>query len=225
MFTSVAQADDWPQWLGPNRDSVWPETGILDKFPEDGPKVLWRTPISSGYAGPAVADGKVYVTDRVLAKGATNPADPFDNKTEGEEHRARAVPRREDRQGTLEARVRVPVPDQLPGRAALHADRHGGKVYTLGAMGDLFCLDAATGKVVWSKNFPKDYGAKVPTWGFCGHPLVYKDLVVCIVGGQGSVAVAFDKDTGPGEVEEPDRARTGLQRRRRSSRRAARTRW
>ena len=56
-------ADDWPQWLGPKRDSVWPETGIIDKFPEGGPKVLWREPISGGFTGPAVADGKVYVAD------------------------------------------------------------------------------------------------------------------------------------------------------------------
>ena len=73
---------------------------------------------------------------------------------------------------------------------------HEGKVYSLGAMGDLYCLDAKTGKVIWSKNFPKDYAAPVQTWGFCSHPLVYKDLVICICGGEGSVAVAFDKNTG-----------------------------
>jgi outer membrane protein assembly factor BamB len=73
---------------------------------------------------------------------------------------------------------------------------HEGKVYTLGAMGDLFCLDANTGKVVWSKNFLNDYAAKVPTWGFCGHPLVYKNLLICLVGGENALAVAFDKDTG-----------------------------
>src|SRR5262245_15119233 len=70
-------AADWPQWLGPNRDGVWPETGIMRELPKGGPKVLWRTPISAGYSGPAVAGGKVYVADRVLAKGAMNPADPF----------------------------------------------------------------------------------------------------------------------------------------------------
>jgi outer membrane protein assembly factor BamB len=63
-------------------------------------------------------------------------------------------------------------------------------------MGDLYCLAADTGKPVWSKNFPTDYGAKVPKWGFCGHPLVYQNLVICVVGGDGSVVVAFDKDTG-----------------------------
>src|SRR6266516_3574725 len=56
------RADDWPQWLGPQRDGVWRETGIMERFPREGPKVRWRTPIAGGYAGPAVAGGK----ERVL---------------------------------------------------------------------------------------------------------------------------------------------------------------
>src|SRR5437764_755938 len=59
LFSRPAQADDWPQWLGPRRDGVWRETGILERFPAGGPVVLWRTPIGAGYAGPAVADGRV----------------------------------------------------------------------------------------------------------------------------------------------------------------------
>src|SRR6266542_58709 len=68
-----ARADDWPQWLGPRRDGVWRETGILDKFPKGGPKVLWRTKIGAGYTGPAVVGDRVYVMDCQaprLAKGA-----------------------------------------------------------------------------------------------------------------------------------------------------------
>src|ERR1019366_904561 len=61
----AAHADDWPQWLGPQRDGVWRETGILRKFPAGGPKVRWRTPVGEGYSGPSVAKGKVYITDRV----------------------------------------------------------------------------------------------------------------------------------------------------------------
>src|SRR4051812_16367277 len=76
-----ARADDWPQWLGPQRDGVWRETGILEKWPAAGPKVRWRLAISEGYSGPAVAAGKVYITDRVLAKGATNSDDPFERSS------------------------------------------------------------------------------------------------------------------------------------------------
>src|SRR5581483_3658525 len=72
-----ARADDWPQWLGPQRDGVWRETGIVEKFPPGGPKVLWKAPVGGGYAGPAVAGGKVYVIDRVLPEGTRNPANAF----------------------------------------------------------------------------------------------------------------------------------------------------
>ena len=69
LVHSVARADDWPQWLGPKRDSVWRETGIVQKFPTNGPPVLWRVALGAGYSGPVVAKGRVYVTDRQLAQG------------------------------------------------------------------------------------------------------------------------------------------------------------
>src|SRR5436305_4924194 len=77
VLAATARGDDWPQWLGPQRDGVWREAGILDKFPAGGPRVLWRAPCGMGYAGPAVAQGKVFLADRVLAKGAKNPDSPF----------------------------------------------------------------------------------------------------------------------------------------------------
>lgn len=193
-------ADDWPQWLGPKRNSVWSETGIVRELPKDGPAVRWRYQIASGYSGPAVADGFVFVTDRVLGKGATNPADPFDTKT--------AIPSTE-RIHCLDAKTGVkkwqyeydcPYKISYPAGPRATPAISGGKVYSLGAMGDLICLDEKVGTLIWSKNFPRDYEAKVPTWGFCSHPLVYKDLVICIVGGvingEGALAIAFDKDTG-----------------------------
>ena len=63
---SAVVADDWPQWRGPNRDGVWSESGILSDFGDTQVKIKWRAPISSGYSGPTVADGLVYVTDRVV---------------------------------------------------------------------------------------------------------------------------------------------------------------
>src|ERR1700691_4438556 len=77
VSVSAVRGDDWPQWLGPKRDGVWRETGILAKFPPGGPKVRWRTPIGEGYSGPSVANGKVYVTDRVAAN---NPKSGFSKK-------------------------------------------------------------------------------------------------------------------------------------------------
>ena len=68
------QADDWPQWLGPQRDGVWRETGIMETLPTNGLKFRWRTAIGAGYSGPAVAKGRVYVMDRRLPEGTTKPA-------------------------------------------------------------------------------------------------------------------------------------------------------
>src|SRR5215218_9334847 len=73
----VVHADDWPQWLGPQRDGEWRETGILEKFPADGLKVRWRVPIGGGYTGPAVANGRVYVMDRQSAPGTSQPPNAF----------------------------------------------------------------------------------------------------------------------------------------------------
>src|SRR5438132_10147708 len=81
VICSRARADTWPQWLGPRRDGVWRETGILDKFPANGPRVRWRTPIGGGYAGPAVVGDKVFVTDRVLPPGVKNPDNLFARST------------------------------------------------------------------------------------------------------------------------------------------------
>jgi len=72
----------------------------------------------------------------------------------------------------------------------------GGKVYTLGAEGNVFCLDAVTGKEIWARDFKKDFSVQTPTWGFAGHPLIDGNKLICLAGGEGSVAVAFDKETG-----------------------------
>jgi outer membrane protein assembly factor BamB len=192
-----ARADDWPQWMGPHRDGVWSESGIIDSLPKNAaPKRLWKVPLCAGYSGPAVADGRVYVTDRILAPGAKNPDDPFNTK-----HIVESTERVlcfDAATGTELWKHKYPCPYQIsyPFGPRCTPTIKDGKVYTLGAMGDLYCLDARDGKQLWAKNFPKDYEAKVPTWGFCGHPLVYKDLLICVVGGEHATVVAFDKDSG-----------------------------
>jgi outer membrane protein assembly factor BamB len=195
LTAARVRADDWPQWLGPQRDGVWRETGLIAKFPQGGPKVRWRTALGGGYAGPAVAQGRVYVTDRVLAPGVKDPDDPFARSNSAGTERVRCL---DEATGKLVWEHSYPCTYQIsypcgPRATPLVA---GDKVYTLGAMGDLYCLDARTGKPVWSKNFPRDYGAPVPGWGFAAHPLLDGDRLICLVGGNESVVVAFDKDTG-----------------------------
>jgi outer membrane protein assembly factor BamB len=195
LFLSAARGDDWPQWLGPQRDGVWRETGILDKFPKDGPKVRWRTPIGIGYAGPAVAAGKVYVTDRVLDPGIQNPKSGFSkNRVPGKER----VLCLDEANGKVLWTHEYPVTYEIgyPNGPRTTPIIHAGKVYTLGAMGDLRCLDALKGELLWSRNFMKDYGAPTQVWGFSASPLIDGDRLICVVGGEGSIAVAFHKDTG-----------------------------
>lgn len=189
MFVAVApvsriQADDWPQWLGPRRDGVWRETGIVDQFPAGGPPILWRTLLGGGYAGPAVAEGRVIVLDRKHDAG-TERVLCLDQKT-GQV------------QWTHEYRCNY-AGLSYPAGPRCTPTVHEGKVYALGAMGDLHCLDAAKGTVLWHRNLPRDYnvrGQSFPRWGYAAHPLIDGDRLICLAGGRGSIAVALDKNTG-----------------------------
>lgn len=197
VFSALAsaRADDWPQWLGPRRDGVWRESGILEKFPEGGPKLRWRVPIGAGYSGPAVADGRVYVMDRVLPDGVAPPKNAFARATVQGKERVLCL---DEKTGNVLWKKEYDCPYQIsyPLGPRVTPTVGGGKVYALGAMGHLFCLDAKTGRVHWTKHFPEDYQARIPQWGFAAHPLLDGDKLICLVGGEGTVAVAFHKDTG-----------------------------
>lgn len=195
ISSSAIRADDWPQWLGPKRDSVWRESGILAKFPESGPKVLWRKKIAGGYAGPAVAGGKVFVADFVTDVDTQKASAPNARPAiEGEER----ILCFDAKSGDLlwEHADKCAYGISYPAGPRCTPTVHQGKVYTLGAEGNLFCLDAAKGNVLWSKDFKRDFKSKTPLWGFCGHPLVDGRKLICVVGGEEGIAYAFDKDTG-----------------------------
>ena len=191
--TATALADDWPQWMGPNRDGQWKETGILDKFPSGGPKKLWSVPINGGYAGPAVAAGKVYVTDYEPAEGERGNVPNIASKRNGKE-RVLCLDAKTGKE-LWKHEYDCPYAVSYASGPRCTPTVADGKVYALGAMGDLHVLDAEKGTLVWSKDFKKDYKAKTPLWGFTGHPLVFKNLVICLVGGE-SLLVAFNKDDG-----------------------------
>ena len=186
--------DDWPQWLGPTRDGVWHEEGVVETIPAAGLPVVWRVPVKGGYSGPAVVGGRVYLTDYEQTGGelANNPNGR--NELTGSER----VLCFDAADGRLLWKHEYDCPYSLSyaygPRCTPTVD--AGCVYTLGAEGNLLCLDAETGTVLWEKDFKRDYAAPTPIWGFCGHPLVDGDQLICLVGGEGSVAVSFDKRTG-----------------------------
>jgi outer membrane protein assembly factor BamB len=192
VAVSPGLAEDWPQWLGPQRDSVWRETGIVKELPKGGPTVKWRIQVHCGYAGPAVAGGRVYHFDYDTADDWRKEG--FRSKLTGKERVlcVDATTGKEVWKYDYECNYNI----SYPAGPRCTPTVSGGKVYALGAMGDLTCLDAKSGQKVWSKNLPKEYKAEVPFWGYSGHPLVDGNRLYVLAGGKGTIAVALDKDNG-----------------------------
>jgi outer membrane protein assembly factor BamB len=189
------QADDWPQWLGPKRDGVWRETAIVQTLPTNGLNYRWRAPLGSGYSGPAVSQGRVYVMDRHLATGAQAPANAFSRGEIPGTERVLCLDAENGKilwQHSYDCAYTVSYASGPRVTPAVD----GTRVYTLGAEGHLLCLETRTGRVVWSQHFNKAFGVKTPVWGFAGHPLIDGQKLICLAGGEGSVAVAYHKETG-----------------------------
>jgi outer membrane protein assembly factor BamB len=182
FFAAPLAADDWPQWRGPNRDGVWKETGLVDKFAGDQLAIKWRQKIGSGYSGPTVADGRVYVTDRVVEPKQIERVHCFDART-GE-------PAWTHSYDCPYANVSYTAGP----RASVTVDE--GRAYSLGTMGHFHCFDAASGKPLWSKDLNAEYKIRMPIWGIAASPLVDGNLVIVQIGGEGACLVAFDKKTG-----------------------------
>lgn len=174
-----AVAADWPQFMGPARDGVSPETGLARTWPSGGPKVLWTLPLGQGYASPSVRDGEIYLLDRVdqkqdilrclsLADGKELWNFAYDAPGEVSHDGSRTAP-------TIDTNV----------------------VYTVGALGDFYCIDRKTHKPVWNKNLVADFGGEKPGWGVVQAPSLYKDLViVSSMAKEGCIVVAYKQATG-----------------------------
>jgi outer membrane protein assembly factor BamB len=186
ILASAASGDDWPQWGGPQRDLVWRETGIVDKMPAADPATgllprMWTARIGAGYAGPAVARGRVFVCDRVAEKHLERVL-CFEAET------GKEVWKHE-----YEARYTISYP--LGPRATPTVD--GDHVYVLGAVGHLFCSDATTGRIVWQKHLPTDFGTELPAWGMAAAPLIEGEQLIVLAGGKpDAMVVSLDKHTG-----------------------------
>ena len=195
---SAIRADDWPQYRGPNRDGAWNETGILEKFPADGLKYRWRVAVAQGFSSPVVANGRVYVTDVILAKPRADERVLCFDEVTG--------------QSLWTFVYEVKYPDWAFGR---EEERSGptstpivqeGKVYTLGLEGDLICLDAIAGKVIWRTNVETEF--HVQEFSFNASLLIEGDLLILSIGSlqrpQDSCVVALDKKSGKTIWKTPD---------------------
>ncbi len=195
LATVGLRAEDWPQWLGATRSSVWNETGILESFPKEGPPIFWRVPVGPGYSGPMVTGGRVYVMDRHIVATESKPAGAAQEAASRKMERVLCL-KEADGKTVWQYEYECPYSISYPAGPRVAPQVSEDKVYTLGAEGNLFCLDAANGRLVWSKDFKKECQVQPPTWGFAGHPLIDGHKLICIAGGERSTVIAFDKNTG-----------------------------
>src|SRR5881296_257795 len=185
LLPLAGQAADWPQWRGPNRDGVWSESGIRQTFSSNGLAVRWRAPVGFGFSSPIVARGRVYVTDSQLDKPkARERVLCFDAAT------GRPL-------WTHAQDVSFPewafTPSQEKGPNATPILRDG-KLYVLGSLGHLFCLEARQGKVVWKRDLATEYGFD-PLQITSASPLIEGKLLVVLLGGKPCV-LALDRNSG-----------------------------
>jgi outer membrane protein assembly factor BamB len=172
---SLAGADDWPQWRGPNRDGRSLETGLLAAWPAGGPPVIWRaTGVGEGYSGVAVVGDRLYTQGQRASRGYVMA---FDVRTGGKLWETPAG-------GAFnESRGNGPR-----GTPTVDGDR----LYAMAADGTVVCLDAATGRTIWSQNVVQKYGGQVNPWGMSESPLVDGGRLIVTPGGRGATIVALN---------------------------------
>jgi outer membrane protein assembly factor BamB len=170
----------WPGFRGPGRDSHYDEKPILTNWPAGGLKLLWRQPIGGGYSSFAIAHGWAFTLEQ---RRDNEVAVAYDFKS-GDELWNSSWPDRFQEYFSEEGPRSTPTFDD-------------GKVYILGAMGQLRCLDASTGKALWSKNILVENHAAVPSYGVASSPLILGDkLIVQSGAGNGKSVLCLDKRDG-----------------------------
>ena len=175
----AAEAADWPQFLGPNRDGVVPDAkGLARTWPAHGPKVLWSTPLGVGFGGPAIYGDSVLLLDR--------------------EEDARDVLRRFS---LSNGRELWRLEYQAPGKLQYNGSRSspatdGDLVFTVGPFGHIHAVKFSDGSVVWKADLLKDWRAARPKWGVSNSPLLWGDLVIVTPWGRKAAVVAYRKKTG-----------------------------
>ncbi|MBI3866627.1 MAG: PQQ-like beta-propeller repeat protein [Planctomycetia bacterium] len=187
LLPSGLHADDWPQWRGPNRDGVWTETGILQSFPADALKFLWRTPVGLGLSSPVVAEGRVFVTDVDLTRPLTKERVLCFEAASGKPLWTYVYEAEYPEAGPNQF-IQGPIPTPIC---------HGGKVYTIGRT-QLLCLDAVGGKLLWKTALDKEYDSQESLT--YASPLIEGNLLIIYSGRFSGPAtksvIAIDKDSG-----------------------------
>jgi outer membrane protein assembly factor BamB len=182
ILSLTALADDWPQWQGPDRDSISKEHGLLKEWPKDGPTLAWKIKgLGGGYSAPSIAAGRIF--------GMGN---------RGDEEVVWAFSEKDGQ--TLWTTPLGPAVQQgmSPGKEGPGCTPtvDGERVYVLGAGGNLACLQAADGKIIWQHSLTRDFGGRVPNWRYHESPLIDGNKLICTPGGEEAMLVTLDKLSG-----------------------------
>ncbi len=179
---SGAKPGDWPQWRGPLRDGVSRETGLLKQWPAAGPNLAWKVEgLGYGYSSPSIAGGRVYGMGLRDGQEFVWALDAGTGKVVW----TSAI-----------SRPQNPDPDNRGAGPRCTPTIDGNRVFVEGVNGDLTCLDASNGKIVWQKSLVRDFGGRVPVWGYSESPLVDGDRVIFTPGGRTATMAAVNKNTG-----------------------------
>jgi outer membrane protein assembly factor BamB len=181
-IATAAVAADWPQWRGPQRTGLSSETGLVKSWPTGGPPLVWKgTSLGEAHATVAISKGRVY---GMGLRGDDEVVWALDDTT-GKEIWAKRIA----------GRIRVPAQQGGNGpRCTPTVD--GTRLYVLGVGGELACLEASNGNIVWQKSLTKEYQSEVPQWGYSESPLVDGEKVIAAPGGRKATVIAFNKNTG-----------------------------
>lgn len=177
VAAAAGGAAEWPQFHGPRRDNLSTETGLLRQWPAEGPKLLWTAKgLGHGFSTVAIAGGLIYTTGNI---GPDTVITALDLAGKPQWTAKNGPADKHDRPGARS----TPTVD-------------GDRLYHEGSHGDLACLEAKTGKALWSLNLLKKFGGRSPQWGLAESPLVDGNKLICVPGGPEAGVVALDKMTG-----------------------------
>ncbi len=174
---SAKTGGNWCRWRGPDLDGICKETGLLKKWPEDGPEMVWSCKgIGKGYAAVSVCDGVIYVPGTIDDTGYLNAID-----TNGKLKWKSAYGKEWVR--------------SFPGSRSTPTICDG-RVYIISGLGEVVCCDASDGKKLWSVDVSAMYDGKHKNWGYAVSPLVYDDKLIFSPAGSKATVVALNKNNG-----------------------------
>ena len=181
-LAAAPKSFDWPQWQGSDRDAVSKEHGLLQVWPKGGPPLAWEVKeLGGGYSAPSIAAGRIF---GMSYRGGDEVVWALSEKDGRQLWVSRLGPVSSQRQ---------PLGKEGPGCTPTVDGDH---LYVIGNGGNLACLQAADGKIVWQKSLTRDFGGRAPTWSYRESPLIDGDKLICTPGGPAATLVALDKSTG-----------------------------